>query len=108
MPQLSHPAQYKAVHPNLFTIFPKIWEYGSLENACKIYYEVVSVITFDPLWKTLKEKKISQYDLLNKFKMSRGMLDNLKHDRSITLNTLNDLCNMLDCDVADIIEYNRD
>ena len=76
-----------------------------MENACKIYYEVVSVITFDPLWKTLKEKKISQYDLLNKFKMSRGMLDNLKHDRS---NTLNDLCNMLDCDVTDIIEYNRD
>lgn len=79
-----------------------------MENACKIYNEVVSVITFNPLWKTLKEKKISQYDLLNKFKMSRGMLDNLKHDRSITLNTLNDLCNMLDCDVADIIEYNRD
>ena len=79
-----------------------------MKNTCKIYHEVVSVITFDPLWKTLKEKKISQYDLLNKFKMSRGMLDNLKHDRSITLNTLNDLCNMLDCDVADIIEYNRD
>lgn len=68
----------------------------------------MSVITFNPLWKTLKEKKISQYDLLNKFKMSRGMLDNLKHNRSITLNTLNDLCNMLDCDITDIIEYKGD
>ena len=36
------------------------------------------------------------------------MLDNLKHNRSITLNTLNDLCNMLDCDITDIIEYKGD
>lgn len=66
------------------------------------------MITFTPLWKTLKDRHISQYDLLNKYKMSRGMLDNLKHDRSITLNTLNDICNMLDCDITDIIEYTKD
>lgn len=66
------------------------------------------MITFDPLWKTLKDKDISQYDLLNKYEMSRGMLDNLKHNRSITLNTLNDLCNMLGCDISDIIRYTRD
>ena len=65
------------------------------------------MITFDPLWKTLKTKGISQYDLLNEYDMSRGMLDNLKHDRSITLNTLNDLCNMLDCDITDVIEYKK-
>ena len=65
------------------------------------------MITFDQLWKTLKTKGISQYDLLNKYDMSRGMLDNLKHDRSITLNTLNDLCNMLDCDITDVIEYKK-
>lgn len=66
------------------------------------------MITFDPLWKTLKEKNISQYKLLNDFDMSRGMLDNLKHNRSITLTTLNQLCEMLDCDIADIIEYRKD
>ena len=66
------------------------------------------VITFSPLWQTLKDRGITQYDLLNKYEMSRGMLDNLKPNRSITLNTLNDLCNMLDCDIADIIEYKKD
>ena len=40
--------------------------------------------------------------------MSRGMLDNLKHNRSITLNTSNDLCNMLDCDITDVIKYKKD
>ena len=66
------------------------------------------MITFDPLWKTLKEKKITQYDLIERYKMSRGMLDNLKHNRSITLNTLDDLCNMLDCDITDIIQFTKD
>lgn len=66
------------------------------------------MITFNPLWQTLKDRGITQYDLLGKYGMSRGMLDNLKHDRSITLNTLNDLCNMLDCDITDIIEYKQD
>ena len=66
------------------------------------------MITFKPLWKTLQEKGITQYELITKYGMSRGTLDNLKHDRSITLITLNDLCNMLDCDICDIIEYTKD
>ena len=66
------------------------------------------VITFDPLWETLKDKGITQYNLIEDYKMSRGMLDNLKHNRSITLNTLNDLCNMLDCDIKDVIGYTKD
>lgn len=66
------------------------------------------MITFSPLWQTLKARGITQYDLLNKYEMSRGMLDNLKHNRSITLNTLNDLCNMLNCNITDIIEYKKD
>ena len=81
-----------------------------IHNLIKSTYtlsEVMRVIVFNPLWKTLKDKKITQYDLLNKYEMSRGMLDNLKHNRSITLNTLNDLCNMLDCDITDVIEYKK-
>lgn len=66
------------------------------------------MITFNPLWQTLSSKGITQYELITKYGMSRGTLDNLKHNRSITLVTLNDLCNMLDCDIADIIEYSKD
>ena len=66
------------------------------------------MIVFDPFWETLKRKNISQYDLIERYKMSRGMLDNIKHNRSITLNTLNELCNMFDCDISDIIRYSKD
>lgn len=58
------------------------------------------MITFKPLWITLKKKNITTYDLIHHYSMSRGMLDNLKHDRSITLHTLNDLCNTFECDIS--------
>lgn len=66
------------------------------------------MITFDPLWQTLKKKNISTYSLIHQYNVSRGMLDNLKHNRSITLKTLNDLCEILDCDISDIITYTKE
>lgn len=66
------------------------------------------MITFEPFWETLRRKGISQYDLVHKYRMSRGMLDNLKHNRSITLNTLNDLCITYDCDITGVIKFEND
>lgn len=66
------------------------------------------MITYEPLWETLKKRNISTYKLLKDYNVSRGMLDNLKHNRSITMTTLNQLCDMLDCDVTDIIRYTKE
>lgn len=66
------------------------------------------MISYDPLWKTLQDKGVTSYKLLNDYHLSRGMLNNLKHNRSITMNTLNQLCNLLECDITDIIQYQRD
>ena len=66
------------------------------------------MLTFDPLWKTMERKKISQYTLIKKYGVSTGTLDALRKNRSITLNTLNDLCNILQCDVSDIIQFTPD
>lgn len=63
------------------------------------------MIVFDPLWETMKRKNISQYRLIKTYGVSTGTLDALRKNRSITLNTLNDLCVILDCDVSDIIRY---
>lgn len=62
------------------------------------------MITYDPLWHTLKKKKISIYKLVTHYELSRGTLNSLKHNKSITLHTLNRLCTMLDCDITDIIK----
>lgn len=63
------------------------------------------MIVYDPFWKTLKEKNISTYVLINKYKMSSSTINRLRHNQPISTTTLDDLCRFLDCDVSDIIEY---
>ena len=66
------------------------------------------MISYSPLWDTMKAKGISTYRLIYQYGFSRGTLDSLKQGRNITLRTLNDLCTILDCRVEDIIEYMPD
>ena len=66
------------------------------------------MISYAPFYKTLKEKNISTYKLINTFGVSRSLLDRLKHNKPISTVTLNDLCHYLDCKVEDIIVYIKD
>ena len=66
------------------------------------------MISYEPLYKTLKEKDISTYKLINEYGISRSLLDRLKHNRPISTVTLNDLCNILHCKVEDILVFTED
>lgn len=66
------------------------------------------MISYEPLYKTLKEKGISTYKLINEYGVSRSLLDRLKHNRPISTVTLNDLCNILHCKVDDILVFTED
>lgn len=66
------------------------------------------MISFSPFYKTIKEKNISTYKLINQYGLSRSLLDRIKHNKPMTTATLNDLCRILDCDITDIIEYTKD
>ena len=63
------------------------------------------MISYAPFYKTIKEKNISTYKLINDYGISRSLLDRLKHNKPITTVTLNDLCAILGCKVEDIMEY---
>ncbi|MEE1279389.1 MAG: helix-turn-helix transcriptional regulator [Oscillospiraceae bacterium] len=63
------------------------------------------MISYEPLYKTLKEKNISTYKLINEYGISRSLLDRLKHNRPISTVTLNDLCSILACRVEDVIVF---
>lgn len=63
------------------------------------------MISYAPFWKTLEMKGISQYQLIHEFNFSTGTLDTLRKNNSITLNTLHDICDKLDCDIADVVEF---
>ena len=66
------------------------------------------MITFDPLWETMKHKGISQYKLIKEYKISTGQLDRLRKNDNISTYTLNLLCDILDCEVSDIVKYSKD
>ncbi len=63
------------------------------------------MISYAPLWKTLDQKGISQYALIHKYNFSHGTLDRLRKNDSITLNTLHDICVILDCDIPDVVIF---
>ena len=51
------------------------------------------MIDFSPLWETMKEKDISQYDLLN-MGIDKRALDRLRNNKYITLLSLEKLRNI--------------
>ena len=66
------------------------------------------MISFNPLWQTMKRKNVTIYKLITTYGISRSTIDKLKHNKNITISTLNNLCNILDCDVNEIIEWTKD
>ena len=58
-----------------------------------------------PQAKSMKEKGISTYKLVNTYGISRSLLDRLKHNKPITTVTINDLCHILSCKVEDILIF---
>ena len=62
------------------------------------------MISFAPLWQTMERKKITQNQLIQKYSVSTGTLDALRKNRSVTLNTIQDLCTILQCPVEDVAE----
>ena len=62
------------------------------------------MISYAPFWQTLEEKGIIQYPLINQYGVSTGTLDALRKNRSVTLNTIQDLCLILRCPIEKIVE----
>lgn len=66
------------------------------------------MISYEPFYKTLSDKKISTYKLIKEHNISRSLLDRLKHNKPISTVTINDLCRILNCKVEEVIVYKED
>lgn len=65
------------------------------------------MISYAPFWKTMEEKGVTQYKLIYHYQISANTLQRIKRSQSINTNTLNLLCLILDCNVSDIIEFEK-
>lgn len=62
------------------------------------------MISYVPLFKTMKEKHITSYRL-EKMGFSRATYYSIQKGNSVSTNTINQLCKLLKCNVTDVIEY---
>lgn len=63
------------------------------------------MIKFDRLWVTMEKKGVTQYDLYTHHNVNRSLLDRLRHNQNVEMNTIDKLCNILGCNVEDIMEH---
>ena len=66
------------------------------------------MISYARLWETMKLRGATTYTLQAKGGISSSTIRRLKAGESVTTNTLEALCNILDCDRTDIIQYTPD
>lgn len=62
------------------------------------------MIDYSPLWKTMQEKGVTQYQLL-KNGIDNKTLDSLKKGKNITLITLEKLCLIIGCTPNDVVQF---
>lgn len=65
------------------------------------------MISYAPLWATMKAKKISSYALVKKHDINNATLTRMRSGGYVSTRTIDDLCNILDCGVQDIIQHEK-
>lgn len=63
------------------------------------------MISYDDLWKVMKEKNITQYKLIYHYGLSTSLINRLKNNKPVTTSTLDKLCEILGCSVHEILTY---
>ena len=63
---------------------------------------------YDSLWRTMKERGVTTYSLINHYNISSHTMSNIRHNENITMETLNKLCQILHCQANDVVEITFD
>ena len=63
------------------------------------------MISYTPLWETMKKRGATTYTLQVKGQISSSTIRRMKAGDSVSTNTLDALCRLLDCTLQDILVY---
>lgn len=66
------------------------------------------MISYAPLWETMKKRGATTYTLENVGKISSSTIRRLKAGESVSTNTLDALCKVLNCTLDDVAIYYPD
>ena len=65
------------------------------------------MIVYRKLWEKMKEAGITQYRLQEEG-FSNSTITRLKRDQTVSTETIDRLCRLLQCDVGEIMEYREE
>lgn len=65
-------------------------------------------ISYNRLWKLLIDKKITVAELRKKADIAPNTLTRMKKDQEVTMQVLERICEVLDTDFGEIVEYYPD
>ena len=65
-------------------------------------------ISYNKLWKLLIDKKMTAADLRKQADIAPNTLTIMKKDQEVTMQVLERICDVLDTDFGEIVEYNPD
>lgn len=63
------------------------------------------MISYAPLWQTMERRGETTYTLINNYGINPRTVNNLKHNKSITMYTLERLCQILHCQAENIVVF---
>ncbi len=63
------------------------------------------MISYRPFWDTLASSGETTYTLIKNYHISSSTIDKLRSNKPLNTTTLNDLCRILHCPIASILEY---
>ena len=66
------------------------------------------MISYKPLRETMKSQGITTYTLINHHGINPRTIHNLKHNKSVTLYTLEKLCKILNCQAESIVVFEEE
>lgn len=62
-------------------------------------------ICYDKLWKLMIDKKMNKSQLIQEADITSNAMAKLGKDESVQLETLLKICNVLECNIEDIVEF---
>lgn len=62
-------------------------------------------VSYNRMWKLLIDKKMSKADLRKAAEIAPNTMTKLRRDEPVNLAILGRICNALDCDYGDLMQY---
>ena len=70
-------------------------------------WSVIMVVSYNGLWKLLIDKNMKKMDLVQEVGISTSTLAKMGKGEPVSLEVLGKICDKLDCDFGDIINFTR-